>query len=400
MRSILVATNGDVWIATSSPNRLVLLRDGKLQALEMKGETRSIRAMAEGADGTIWIGTSEGQVLRVSGQALVNEPAVTGPIQLSVRSLHTTPDGALWIGYAGYGVGRLKDGRYTRVTSAAGLMDDYASQIFADGLGAMWIAGNHGLFQVRLSELADVAEGRAKRLRSRVFGRSEGLASLQPNFDNFPAVCRARDGRLWFSMRSGLLMVQPDNFRDHPDPPPVLLERVSVDDYPVALYAGHSPLQTRSVGELLDLRAPAGVLRLPPGHRKVEFEFAALSFASPENVHFRYRLNNFDEKWVEAGTQRRATYPRLPAGDYEFRVLACNNAGVWNETGAALALVVSPFFWQTWWFRALTLTMFTAGVDRGCALRLVPPLARADAAARTAGRPAQGARPHRAGHAR
>jgi signal transduction histidine kinase len=162
-------------------------------------------------------------------------------------------------------------------------------------------------------------------------------------------------------MRSGLLMVQPDNVRDQPGSPPVLLERVSVDGHPVALYGGHSPLPAPGGGKLLDLRA-AGPLRLGPGHRKVEVDFAALSFASPENVNFRYRLDNFDEKWVEAGTQRRATYPRLPAGDYEFRVQACNHAGVWNETGAALGLVVSPFLWQTAWFRALTLALFTAGV--------------------------------------
>ena len=362
VRSILVAANGDVWAATDSPRRLQQLREGKWHALEMPGDIRSIRAMAEGADGTIWIGTSEGLILRVSGQALVSEAAVAGPVPFSVRCLHSTPDGALWIGYAGYGVGRLKAGRYSRITTAAGLMDDYASQIFADGRGAIWIAGNHGLFQVRMEEMEAVAEGRKERVRSRIFGRSEGLSGLQPNCDNFPAVCQARDGRLWFSMRRGLLMVQPDQIRDNRRLPPVLLERVSVDDSPVALYSSHSPSQHRGAAGLRDLSQPAAALAIPPAHRKLEFDFAALSFASPENVHFRYRLTNFDEKWIEAGPQRRAAYPRLPAGNYEFRVLACNNAGVWNETGAALALVVSPFFWQTWWFRSLAVVLFTASV--------------------------------------
>jgi signal transduction histidine kinase len=98
---------------------------------------------------------------------------------------------------------------------------------------------------------------------------------------------------------------------------------------------------------------------LPPGHSKIEFAFTALSFNSPENVQFRYRLKGFDTEWVEAGTQRSARYPRLPAGHYEFEVTACNEAGVWNKTGFHLPLVVQPFFWQTWWFGMLLVVTFT-----------------------------------------
>lgn len=361
VRSILVAKNGDVWAAADSPRRLQLLRGGKVDAMETPGDIRSIRAMAEGADGTIWIGTAEGQILRVSGQSLVSDPAVTAANPGSVRSLLTTPDGALWIGYAGDGVGRLKNGKYSLINSAKGLMDDYASQIFADGRGAMWVLGNHGLFKVELSEMEDVAEGRAERVRSRVFGRSEGLAGLQPDYDYFPAVCRAQDGRLWFAMRSGLLMVQPDKIRDNPTPPPVVLERVSVDDQVVALRDTRLHAPAPGSGPMVDLLAGRD-LHLSPGHRKLEFEFAALSFTNPESVHFRYRLKNFDKQWMEVGTQRAAIYPQLPAGDYVFSVIACNNAGVWNEKGATLAFTVAPSFWQTWWFRIGGLVLFTAAL--------------------------------------
>ena len=362
VRSILPAANGDVWVATDQPNRLHLLRDGKLSALEIIGETRAIRAMAEGPDGTIWVGTSAGRILRVSGQLLADDPVLTEVGSFSVRSLHATPDGTLWIGYAGFGLGRLKDGKFSSFTTKKGLMDDHISQILDDGRGAIWITGNHGLFKVQLSELAAVAEGKAEQVRSRIFGPSAGLISLQPNFEYFPSACLGMDGRLWFCMRNGLLMIQPGNIDDHPSPPVVLLERVRVDDRLVARYGGHLQAQGQGERELLDLHKRTVVLRLPPTHRKVEFEFAALSFASPENVQFRYRLQNFDAEWVEAGAERSAKYPRLPAGKYEFRVLACNDAGVWNETGATLAIEVSPFFWQTVWFRGLMLTMFTAGV--------------------------------------
>jgi signal transduction histidine kinase len=92
------------------------------------------------------------------------------------------------------------------------------------------------------------------------------------------------------------------------------------------------------------------VKRLAPDHQRLEFRFGGLSFVAPNKVLFKYRLEGIDDGWVDAGVKRTAFYSRLPAGDYRFRVIACNNDGVWNSEGAALAFTVAPFFWQTWWF--------------------------------------------------
>ena len=362
VRSLLQARNGDLWVATDSPSRLRRLRDGRFRTLGMPGEVRYLRALAEGADGTIWAGTSDGQLLRAEGDRLVNETVYPEERAVSIRTLHTTPDGSLWIGYAGWGVGRLRAGRYSRITSAQGLFDDYVSQIVSDDRGGLWMTGNHGLFQVRLEELLGVAEGRANHVRSIVYGRSEGLPSLQPACENSPVTSRAADGDLWFATHNGLLRVRPADIRDNPAPPPVLLERVTVDDQVIARFDSHAPLTPPAQAGALDLRTRDTPLRLPPGHRKLEFEFTALSYSSPENVHFRHRLEDFDPGWVESGAQRTARYPRLPAGEYEFRVIGCNDAGVWNEAGVTLGFTVLPFFWQTWWFRLSVLGTFTAGV--------------------------------------
>jgi signal transduction histidine kinase/ligand-binding sensor domain-containing protein len=365
VRSLLAASDGKIWIATDSPGRLHYLQNGEIHLIDMPPELpvlRSIRAMAEAADGTIWIGTARGELMRVAGDKLVRERA-TGPMNpISIRSLHATPDGTLWIAHAGAGIGQWRMGVQKRISSARGLVDDHVSQILTDRMGSMWVAGNRGLFQVKMAELMDVAEGRADRLRARVFGRAEGLAGLQASFEYSPSACAGRDGRLWFAMRNGLLMVRPENLRENPTPPPVILERVRVDDLTAAVYDKELSLIAPGAWRALELAGPAAELSLPPGHNKLEFEFAALSFTSPENVHFRYQLRGFDQKWIEAGTRNRATYPRLPGGSYEFRVIACNHAGVWNETGASLRLVVAPFYWQTWWFRGLALAFFTVGV--------------------------------------
>ena len=367
LRSLLVATNGDLWIGTEAPSRLQLFKDGKFHELKIPADVRSIRALVEGVDSTIWAGTSDGYVFRVDGTNVVNEMAAQEKDEgraFSVRCLHATPDGSLWIGYAGWGVGRWRNGRYSRVTTAQGLHDDYISQIQYDGQGGMWLTGNRGLFQVRLEELVDVAEGRSGHLRSIAYGRGEGLPSVQPVFENSPTAWRDADGQLWFSTRNGLLTVQPEKIRDNPVAPRVLLTEVKVDDQLVALDDCKFPLRAPSGSTLVDLRTEGVSLELPPGYDNVEFAFTALSFNSPENVHFRYRLKDFDKEWkrIKAGTPRIAKYPRLPYGAYEFEVTACNEAGVWSETGFRLPFVVQPYFWQTWWFRIGVLVVFTASV--------------------------------------
>ena len=100
-------------------------------------------------------------------------------------------------------------------------------------------------------------------------------------------------------------------------------------------------------------------LRLPPGHRRLEFDFTALSFAAPENVQFRHRWKASTTIGSRQATRRTATYPRLPAGNYVFHVTACRSDGVWNKSGATLSVVVAPFLWQTWWFRSAALAAFT-----------------------------------------
>ncbi|MFM1767589.1 MAG: hypothetical protein RJA22_118 [Verrucomicrobiota bacterium] len=351
VRSLLPAANGDLWVATHSPPRLYRLRGGKMQAVTHRRPLGAVRAMAEGVDGTIWMGTADGGVHRVQELKLVPEPAIAEPAPLSVRSLLATPDGSLWIGYAGDGLGHLKGGRYRRLTTAAGLADDFISQLLSDADGQLWVAGNQGLWRVPLADLEALIAGQRPRVHARTYGGADGLPGVQPNRDCYPSSWRGTDGRLWFSTRTGLLQVEPDKVRANPHPPSVQLERVLVDDRAVAARHAGSPLGGQAGSNVVNLRGAGAPLRLEPGHGKVEIEFAALSFASPENVQFRHRLEGFDAGWVEVGPQRHATYPRLPAGEHEFRVQACNNEGVWNETGATLRFAVTPFFWETWWFR-------------------------------------------------
>lgn len=362
VHTLVVGRNGDLWLGEETPTAIQRLRDGKVEDFNLPPDIRVIRAATEDAAGNVWFGSSKGVLLRITGDRVHDETARTTGSPFSIRTLYATQDGSVWVGYAGWGVGRIKAGSFAMIGTKQGLFDDYVSLIVADGRGWLWFGANRGLFKVAQHELDDVADGRAARVRSIHYGRGEGLPGLQANFGAAPGACRTREGRLWLPMRTHLAIVDPERLPEISTPPAVLLTRVAIGDRTVARYGGVLPVTKEDGQEVLDLQQPNLALRLPPDHRRVAFEFTALSFVGPENVHFRYQLEGSGEGWVDAATQRSNVYPRLPAGDYRFRVTACNHFGVWNETGAALSFVVAPFFWQTWWFRFATLGGFTAAV--------------------------------------
>ena len=334
------------------------MEGGQFLTYELPAGTRSIRALTVDSAGEVWVGTADGLLLRVTGDGLRDETVLVEGRAPSIRSLHATPDGAVWVGYAGYGLGRWFHGQWVRLTSAQGLGEDYISQIVADGAGRLWFGGNRGIFQATLADLNAAAQGTGY-VHSISYGRGEGLPALAATYDSTPASVRRRDGRVVIATRLGLAVIHPAVLGREAVPPPVIVERVTVDDRIVALYDSRFPLWNHPGEVPPDLKSPGWNGRLRPGHRKVEFEFTALTYAAPENVHFRYRLEGFDDAWVEAGSRRVASYPRLPPGRYRFCVTAGTAAGVWNEAGAGLAMVVQPFVWQTWWFRLSAGVAFT-----------------------------------------
>jgi len=367
IHTLVVATNNDLWLGEDSPVTVQRLHNGVLQDFEVPPDVRVIRASAQDAAGNVWFGDSQGALLRAAGDRLVDETAATMGSPQPIRCLYATPDGSLWIGFSSLGVGRIKDGRYSAIRARQGLQDDGISQIVADDRGWLWFGGDRGIFKVRQEELDGVCDGKLNRVRSVNYGPAEyglveGRPSLQANFGNSPIALRSRDGRIWLAMRTALAVIDPDTVPRSSRPPPVLLTRMAVGDRTVATYGGK--LSVTSAGEpgVVELAGDRLGVKLPPNHRPPRFDFTALSFVGMDNILFRFRLDGFDDDWRETRKDRTAEYPRLPKGKYEFRVIACNSEGIWNDQGASLAFVVTPFFWQTWWFTSAVLLAFTGAV--------------------------------------
>jgi ligand-binding sensor domain-containing protein/signal transduction histidine kinase len=361
IRTLVVSRSGDLWIGGDTPPSVTRLHNGKMTNYELPRDIRVIRASTEDADGNIWFGTSKGILMRVEGDHIVDETARTTGEPEPIRCLYATPDGALWIGYAGAGIGVLESNRFAIISAKQGLYDDFVSQIVADDKGWLWFGANRGLFKVRRKDLESAISGSDTRVRSVHYGQGDGLPSLQANFGASPMCLRSADGHVWLAMRTALAVVEPERLRENLVPPPVLLTRVDIGDKILAAYGGVMPVAQEDGRNVVDLAKYRGELRLPPNNRLVAFHFTTLNFVAPENVSLRYRLVGMDEDWTEAGSQRIAgPYPRLPDGDYQFEVSACNSQGIWSDSAATLRFVVAPFFWQTWWFRTTAVLAFTA----------------------------------------
>jgi len=166
-------------------------------------------------------------------------------------------------------------------------------------------------------------------------GPEDGMAIARCGTGFQTSCMKSRSGTLWFCTPGGLVTVDPKSIKPSTQPLPIYIEEATADDRLLAP-------GTRSVN-------------VPSGARRVSFRYTALSFGAPEKILFRYRLEGYDDAWVNAGVAREATYTRLPAGEYQFRVTAGNKDGVWNTAGAVLGVVVVPPWWQSWWFRGLAL---------------------------------------------
>ena len=335
---------GGIWAGTRE-GELWRLGQGQWAQKTNVWQNHAVTALVPDKDGSMWIGTEGKGIYRIRQDVRVHFDRGAGLLSDSIRTLYLAADGSLWIGTAGGGLSRLKNGRINTFTTREGLPDNTISQILKDDAGRLWLGGSRGIACINARELDELTNGAITNLHPQVYGRTDGLPAEECASGFFPAGLKTKSGLLWFSTLKGIAVADP---RHHPTKalaPTVVLEEVLVDGVPMRELALDRPrADSQDHGE-----SGSETLRIKPGRHRFELQYTGLSFDALDQMRFRYRLEGLDSDWVEAGTRRTAFYNYVPPGDYRFRVIACNGNGVWNETGAGLALTVSPYFWQKGW---------------------------------------------------
>jgi signal transduction histidine kinase len=253
-------------------------------------------------------------------------------------------DGAIWAATSNGGVNRLmvRENRFVRYTEANGLGNNMVCGILEDDRGRLWISTNNGISRL------DPPTGRIKN-----FNVGDGL----PIYEfHFKACGRDRFGTMYFGGNNGVLYFHPDSIQENRFVPPVALTSFHLYDL---------------VPQLDTLIEAKRLITLEHDQNSFSFEFASLDFTNPLRNRFRYRLEGFDRAWRTSDSLRHyASYTNVPPGSYVFRVVASNSDGVWNTRGTSLMVTIEPAFWQTSWFRVLTVLLLTAAVVTVIGLRI------------------------------
>jgi signal transduction histidine kinase/CheY-like chemotaxis protein/ligand-binding sensor domain-containing protein len=295
-----------------------------------------IRALYCDRRGIIWVGTEGGGINRFDAETGVftayrYNRKVPGSLSNNlVNSIYEDSSGNLWVG-TDSGLNRF-DARtqsFTTYRQQEGLPNDVIQGIEEDNHKNLWISTNKGLckFNPRTGTF-------------RNYGVSDGL---QGNSFNRRAVFKGRLDEIFFGGTNGLNTFFPDSLRDNPTIPAVFITDFHLFNKPVAIGAPDSPL-LKSITETTEIT-------LAYWQSMFSLEFAALNYSLPEKNQYAYKLEGFDQNWIQVGNKRSATYTNLDPGEYVFRVKASNNDGVWNEQGTSLRIIITPPYWKTWWFR-------------------------------------------------
>jgi signal transduction histidine kinase/ligand-binding sensor domain-containing protein len=322
---VTVAADGAVWLARG--NSVVRWRGAEVTQITAQEKLRGKRVLYEGRNGAMWIAAYDGIAVWRGGNTRIVRFA--GDAQAEASTLYEDRDGGLWIGTKGLGIYHLRGDRAVVIGVAQGLPTSWIVQILEDDRGRLWLSTGKGIASVARGELEEVAAGRRTRVAPSLYDGADGVLMRQEAFGH-PAGWKAPDGRLWFATAGGVAVLDP------PAPtraPRVVLEEIQVGGRRLPIAAG--PVVARGPGDLLA-------------------RFGALSFAEPETISFRYRLEGKDRDWIEAGSARSLTYPQLPAGNYRLNIQARAREGVWGATDggavAQLAFVLRPPFYRTPWF--------------------------------------------------
>ncbi|MFZ1006427.1 MAG: triple tyrosine motif-containing protein, partial [Candidatus Sulfotelmatobacter sp.] len=321
--------DGNIWAeCRGKPQKLVRIRDFQVREVFPAPQVPLAWMLAADPNGGIWIATRKGDLVQFRQGVQRKFPLNPNAKNPAPHVIRAQPDSSVLAAFDDGLVG-FREGKVQRMTTKNGLPCDFVISFIQDKEKRWWLYTRCGIVEFSDSELQRWWTNPDAIVRNHVFDTFDGA---QPNIPAFNSAACSPDGRVWFT--SGVVVQMVD---------------------PVRLSQKALPAQTYIEALVADRKKFEATpnLNVPPNPRDLQIDYTSPTFSIPQKVNFRYRLDNYDRDWHEAGTRRQAFYTDLPPGRYSFRVIASNSDGVWSERGPKLDFSVAPAYYQTNWFRIL-----------------------------------------------
>ena len=335
--TVVELSPGDIWaymLGSGGPYRLV---NGVFKRIDLPVNNTMLRAMSCDAKGRLWVAWDRGVAI-FENETWTCIDAPEDMEKLNPAVFHAHDDGSMWLLRDGFELQRFRDGKLQRLKlpEAAGRLG-YGLVVRN---GEAWLSMRNGVLRAKVSDLEAVWDGKKTRFDYTLYNESDGMRSTAPNNISPSSLIDLGPEGIWVSTTKGIAIIQPELIRINKISPNVIIESITADRQNIEL---------------------AQQTHVPPGRRELAIRYTALSLGDPSRVLFKYRLDGFDNDWIDARRQREVHYGGLSPGTYRFRVIACNTDHLWNETGATCAIIIEPHFYETWWF-----WLFTGFAIVGC----------------------------------
>ncbi|MCP4151111.1 MAG: response regulator [bacterium] len=331
---------GDIWVGTFHGLNRIHKKSNTITSYTMENcdslKNDFIMCIFEDSNGELRIGTDGGGAYLFKNGSFIPFTRKDGLAGNVVFRVFEDSRGATWYATNG-GLTRNQKGALTNYTITEGLHNNPVFQII-ENRGLLWMTCSRGIFSASLDDMEAFANGNINFIKMNFYDKADGLSGgITPTSWGL----KSSSGKIWFPGRNGVAIIDFENFPVNRKVPPVFIKSVLIND---------------------NIFSSDSIKEIDPDYKRITFKFTALSFMEPQKVKFRFMLEGFDDTWSEISTKREASYTTLPPGDYVFRVIASNNDGLWNRTGAVVAFSQNPYFYQTVWFLLLMILSITGFV--------------------------------------
>ncbi len=244
----------------------------------------------------------------------------------TVRSIYEDHKKRLWVSTS-KGLNRYnrEQNNFSHITMEDGLPNNLVYSILGDG-EHLWLSTNKGLSRLD-PETLEITN----------YDMSDGLQSLEFNQGAYHK--GKVSGQLYFGGINGLNTFFPNNIQHNPVPPIINITDFYLFNKPVKIGNGNNVLhKSITYTDKIELNYNQNI---------ISFVFAAIHFIKPRENTYAYKMEGFDDDWVQSGKRRYITYTNIPPGNYTFKVKAANSDGLWTKQPAKVDIIIKPPFWKT-----------------------------------------------------